>query len=60
MSLSFTCKPQDQSQPNPHQLREGSYPKYDAPTQLPDPGVPQTSKPKQITGEKTLFYKKIH
>jgi len=28
------------------------------PTQTPDPGIPQTPKPKQITGEKTLLYKK--
>jgi len=28
------------------------------PTQPPDPGVPQTPKPQQITGEKTLPYKK--
>jgi len=27
-------------------------------TWLSDPGVPQTPKPKQITGEKTLLYKK--
>jgi len=29
-----------------------------APTRTPDPGIPQTPKPKQITGEKTLLYKK--
>jgi len=28
------------------------------PTQPPDLGVPQTPKPKQITGEKTLLDKK--
>jgi len=28
------------------------------PTQPPDPGVPQTPKPKQITGEKTFLHKK--
>jgi len=28
------------------------------PTRPPDPGVTQTPKPKQITGEKTLLYKK--
>jgi len=29
-----------------------------SPTQPPDPGVPQTLKPKQITGEITLLHKK--
>jgi len=29
------------------------------PIQPPDPGVPQTSKPKQITVEKTLLQKNI-
>jgi len=29
------------------------------PTQTPDPRVPQTTKPKQITGEKTLLYNKF-
>jgi len=29
------------------------------PTRYPDPRVPQTPKPIQITGEKTLLYKKI-
>jgi len=28
------------------------------PTKPPDPEVPQTPKPKQITGEKTFLYKK--
>jgi len=28
------------------------------PNRTPDPGIPQTPKPKQITKEKTLLYKK--
>jgi len=42
----------------PHQLKEGSYTSMFLPTKLPDLRVPQTPKPKQSTGEKTLLYKK--
>jgi len=36
----------------PHQLREGSYHKYDPANLTPNLGVPQTPKPWQITQEK--------
>jgi len=37
-----------------HQLREGSYYKHDPANPIPGPWVPQTPKPKWVTGEKAL------
>jgi len=59
---SFMSEPPYQSPPNfeqtSHQLRKGYQLGMTLPTQPPDIRVPQAPKPKQITGEKTLLYKK--
>jgi len=60
---SFTRKPPDESLPNFVQastLTQGRFLTQVRPRQLDPliPGVVQTTKPKQVTGEKTLLYKK--